>query len=142
MDRFVGLRTVVTLLCGFEKKYEGNNEKKSQISTDSGNLEQWHLQIFFCFIFFFVDELQWVLILFVSYLSILRMFLLLNWLFSLYIKCWWVFDYTLLGVRLYPLYFEYTRRYLGYYNFLYNFQIHEWPCTWFITSSIIVSFNN
>ena len=25
-------------------------------------------------------------------------------------------------------------------NFLYNFQIHEWPCTWFITSSILVSF--
>ena len=83
MERFVGLQTVVTLLCGFEKKYEGNNEKKSQILTDSGNLEQWHFQIYFCFIFFFMDELQWALILFASYLSILRMFLLLNWLFSL-----------------------------------------------------------
>ena len=83
MERFVGLQTVVTLLCGFEKKYEGNYKKKSQISTDSGNLEQWHFQISFCFIFFFVDELQWTFILFVSYLSILRMFLLLNWLFSL-----------------------------------------------------------
>ena len=83
MERFVGLQTVVTLLCGFEKKNEGNNEKKSQISTDSGNLEQWHFTIFFCFIFFFADKLQWALILFVSYLSILRMFLLLNWLFSL-----------------------------------------------------------
>ena len=47
MNWFVGLQTVVTLLCGFEKKYEGNYEKKSQISTDSGNLEQWHFQIFF-----------------------------------------------------------------------------------------------
>ena len=58
-------------------------KKKSQISTDSGNHEQCHFLIFFCFIFFFVDELQLALILFVSYLSILRMFLLLNWLFSL-----------------------------------------------------------
>ena len=40
-ERFVGLQAVVTLLCGFEKYYEGNYEKKSQISTDSGNLEQW-----------------------------------------------------------------------------------------------------
>ena len=47
MERRVGLQTVVTLLCGYEKKYEGNSEKKSQISTDSGNLEQWHFQIFF-----------------------------------------------------------------------------------------------
>ena len=83
MERFVGLQTVVTLLCGFEKQYEENYKKKSQISTDSGNLEQRHFLIFFCFIFFFVDELQLALILFVSYLSILRMFLLLNWLFSL-----------------------------------------------------------
>ena len=51
-----------------------------------------------------------------------------------------MFDYTLLGVRHYPLYFKYTRFYLGYYNFPYNFQIHEWPFTWYITSSIIVSF--
>ena len=28
MERFVGLQTAVTLLCGFEKKYEGNNKKK------------------------------------------------------------------------------------------------------------------
>ena len=28
MERFVDLQTVVTLLCGFEKKYKGNNEKK------------------------------------------------------------------------------------------------------------------
>ena len=69
--------------------------KKSQISIDSGNLEQWHFLIFFCFIFFFVDELQLTLILFVSYLSILRMFLFLDWLFSLWIKKW-------VGVRLYP----------------------------------------
>ena len=70
--------------------------KKSQISTDSGNLEQWHFLIFFFYnFFFFVDELQLALILFVSYLSILRMFLLLNWLFSLQIKKW-------VGVRLYP----------------------------------------
>ena len=79
MERFVGLQTVVTLLCGFEKKYKGNNEKKSQISTDSGNLEQWHFQISVCFIFLFVDEIHWALILFVSYLSILRMFMCLNW---------------------------------------------------------------
>ena len=46
------LQTVVTLLCRFEKTYEGNYENKSQISTDSGNLEQWHFQIFFRFIFF------------------------------------------------------------------------------------------
>ena len=46
MEQCVGLQTVVTLLCGFEKKYERNNEKKSQISTDSGNLERWHFQIF------------------------------------------------------------------------------------------------
>ena len=84
MERFVAcLQTVVTLLCWFEKKYEGNNEKKCQISADSCNLAQWHFQIYFRFIFFFVDELHWALILFVSYLSILRMFLLLNWLFSL-----------------------------------------------------------
>ena len=31
MERCVGLQTIVMLLCGFEKKYEGNNEKKSQI---------------------------------------------------------------------------------------------------------------
>ena len=95
MERFVCLQMVVTLLCGFEKKYEGNYEKRISDFTDSGNLEQWHLQIFFCFIFFFVDELQWALILFVSYLGILRMFLLLNWLFSLWIK-------KSVGVRLYP----------------------------------------
>ena len=58
-------------------------KKKSQISTDSGNLEKWHFLIFFVLYFFFVDELQLALILFVSYLSILRMFMLLNWLFSL-----------------------------------------------------------
>ena len=56
---------------------------KKYLSADSGNLEQWHFQKYFCFIFFFVDELHLALILFVSYLSILRMFLLLNWLFSL-----------------------------------------------------------
>ena len=28
MEPFVGLQTVVTLLCGFEKKYEGNYIKK------------------------------------------------------------------------------------------------------------------
>ena len=49
----------------------------------------------FLFYIFFVDELQLALILFVSYLSILRMFLLLNCLFSLKIKKW-------VGVRLYP----------------------------------------
>ena len=47
MELCVSLQTIVTLLCGFEKKYEGNNEKKSQISTDSVNLEQWHFQILF-----------------------------------------------------------------------------------------------
>ena len=47
MERCVGLQMIVTLLCRFEKKYKGKNEKKSQISTDSGNLEQWHFQIFF-----------------------------------------------------------------------------------------------
>ena len=52
MGRFVGLQTVVTLLCGFKKKYEGKNEKKIQISTDAGNLEQWHFQIFFVSYFF------------------------------------------------------------------------------------------
>ena len=82
MERFVGLQTVVTLLCGFKSNMK-ETEKKSQISTDLGNLEQRHFLIFFCFILFFVDELQLALILFVSYLSILRMFLLLNWLFSL-----------------------------------------------------------
>ena len=82
MEQFVGLHTVMKLLCGFERKCDGNNEKKSQISADSGNLEQWHFQIYFCFIFFFMGELHWALILFVSYLGILCMFLLLNWLFS------------------------------------------------------------
>ena len=38
---------------------------------------------YFIVSFFFVDEVQWALIVFASYLSILRMFLLLNWLFSL-----------------------------------------------------------
>ena len=27
------------------------------ISTDSGNLEQWHFLIFFCFIFFFCGQI-------------------------------------------------------------------------------------
>ena len=40
--------------------------------------QQWHFQILF--IFFFVDELHWALILFISDLSIRLMFLLLNWL--------------------------------------------------------------
>ena len=57
MERFVGQQTVVMLLCGFEKKYEGNNGKKSQISADSGNLEQWHFQVCFCFIFFFYGRI-------------------------------------------------------------------------------------
>ena len=64
MVRFVGLQTVVTLLCGFEKKYEGNNEKKSQISTDSGNRTVTFPNIVL-FHIFFVDKLQWALILFV-----------------------------------------------------------------------------
>ena len=83
MERFLGLQTVVTLLVGLKRNMKETMKKISQISTDSGNLEQWNFKIFFCSIFFFADELQWALILFVSYLSILRMFLLLNWLFSL-----------------------------------------------------------
>ena len=47
MGRCVGLQTVVTLLCGFEENMKETMKKKSQISTDSGNLEQWHFQIFF-----------------------------------------------------------------------------------------------
>ena len=74
MERFVCLQTVVTLLSyvGLKRNMKGTMRKKSRISTDSGNLEQWHCQIFFCFIFFFLDESQWALIPFVSYLSILR----------------------------------------------------------------------
>ena len=44
----MGLQTIVTLLCRFEKKYEGNNEKKI---SDSANLEQWHFQYFLFYIF-------------------------------------------------------------------------------------------
>ena len=82
MERFVGLQTVVTLLCGLEKKYEVNNEKnlrfqQIRVISKSG------ISKYFSGSYFFVDELQWALILFVSSLSILRMFLLLNWLFSL-----------------------------------------------------------
>ena len=51
MERCVGLQTVVTVQCGFEKKYEKNIGKKFQISTDSGNLEQWHSQILFVLYF-------------------------------------------------------------------------------------------
>ena len=47
MEQFVGLHTVMKLLCGFERECDGKNEKKSQISADSGNLEQWHFQIYF-----------------------------------------------------------------------------------------------
>ena len=79
MERCVGLQTIVTLPCGFEKKYEGNNEKKSQISTDLGNLNSGISKYFLFHIFLdFVDGLHCVLILFVSFLSILRMFMLLN----------------------------------------------------------------
>ena len=98
---------------GLRRNMTGTMEKNLPISADSGNLKQWHFEIYFCFI-------------------------LSSW--TNYIG--WVFDYTLFGVWHYPLYFEYTRRYLGYYNFLYNFQINEWPCRWYITSWIIVSYIN
>ena len=37
MERFVDLQKVVTLLCGFEKKYGGNNEKNQQIRVISNS---------------------------------------------------------------------------------------------------------
>ena len=57
MERCVGLQTVVMLLCGFEKKYERNNEKNVRfkqiwVISNSGIYPN-----FICFIFFFVDKL-------------------------------------------------------------------------------------
>ena len=79
MQRFVGLPTVLTFLCGFEKKYDGNYEKKISDLSRFGLSRTVAFSIYFCFIFFFMDELHLALILFVIYLGILCMFLLLNW---------------------------------------------------------------
>ena len=83
-----------------------------------------------------MEELHWAFILFLSYLSIL-------------LPVSKLVIFSGVGARLYPICclklprpFRAYAPSLEYDNFLYSFQIHEWPFTWYITSSIIVSFIN